>query len=255
MHYITSALFAVVLLTGSLSFAGQPIFSEMPRWSDGWGVQAVQEYRHRLEALSDTETQTVESHILNIDGVYTWKRWIRVTAKLPLVLNASTEDGQDERGLGPFIVALPLKRYFNLSSRSGSWTFAPQLKAPSMVTSVSSNPWQHGWNFGYETETYRLLFGLSTTLWGNFQDQTFEHGTYTHLGFNLHGFGSSGHLKLNAGIVNRGKRKPTVYKFGPTLYWRITDLWHFQTEWHHHRSRHAAALEENRLRLGLAMVF
>ena len=43
---------------------------------------------------------------------------------------------------------------------------------------VRGNPWQHGWSFGYETETYRYLFGLSTAIWGNFEDRSFEQDTH-----------------------------------------------------------------------------
>ena len=248
-------LILATLLISPLSHAGQPIFSEMPRWSNGWGVQAVQEFRHQQKTLSDGTEQTTTSHILNLDGVYTWKRWIRVTAKVPMVLSA-LRDGEDrERGLGAVTVALPLKQYFNLDGRSGSWTFAPQVRTPSMVKTLWNRPMQHGWSFGYETETYRFLFGGSTTLWGNFEDQTFEQDTHIHFGTNLHAFGSSGHLKLHLGIWNPGQRQPTIFKMGPIFYWRITDLWHFQTKWQYRRNKEASLLNEHRVRLGLAMVF
>ena len=192
--------FLTVLSVASPAQAGQPIFSEMPRWSGGWGVQAVQEFRHQRKVFSDGDTRLSTSHILNIDGVYTWKRWIRLTAKVPLVLNATREGQARERGLGSVTVALPLKQYFNLDGRSGSWTFTPQIRAPSMSQIVRGNPWQHGWGFGYETETYR-------------------------------------------------------YEIGPVLYWRFTDLWHFQTKWQYRRHKEPGTLNEHRVRLGLAMVF
>jgi hypothetical protein len=144
-------LILAALFTSPLSHAGQPIFSEMPRWSNGWGVQAVQEFRHQQKILSDGTEQATTSHILNLDGVYTWKRWIRVTAKVPMVLSA-LRDGEDrERGLGAVTVALPLKQYFNLDGRSGSWTFAPQVRTPSMVKTLWNRPMQHGWSFGRPT--------------------------------------------------------------------------------------------------------
>lgn len=253
MHRHLGWLFIFTLMLSPTSFAGQPIFSEMPRWSGGWGIQAVQEYRYKTEVGQAGSVDT-ESHILNIDAVYTWKRWIRVTAKAPLVLHAAREGQETERGLGPFTLALPLKQYFNLDGRSGSWTFAPQLRTPSLSKLVMDNPWQHGWGFGYETETYQWLFGLSTTLWGNFQDQRFEQDTHIHLGTNLQGFGSSGHLKLAAGVITRGALKQTIYKVGPTFYWRISDLWHLQTEWRHRRYWDGG-LSENRIRFGLAVVY
>ena len=248
-------LFIFTLMLSPTSFAGQPIFSEMPRWSGGWGVPAVKEFRSQDKQLSNGTHINSKSHILNIDAVYTWKRWIRVTAKAPLVLHATREGQEPERGLGPLTLALPLKKYFNLDGRSGSWTFAPQLRAPSMSKIVRSNPWQHGWGFGYETETYRLLFGLSTTLWGNFQDQRFEQDTHLHLGTNIQAFGSSGHVKLHLGVWRPGTGKPNVFEIGPILYWRITDLWHFQTKWQYRRNKEPSRLNEHRVRLGLAVVF
>ncbi len=252
---IPALLCFTALLSAGSAHAGQPIFSEMPRWSDGWGVQAIQEFRHQRKVFSDGDERISTSHILNIDGVYTWKRWIRLTAKVPLVLNATREGQARQRGFGPVTLALPLKQYFNLDGRSGSWTFTPQLRAPSMSKIVRGNPWQHGWSFGYETETYRYLFGISMTIWGNFEDQSFEQDTHLHIGTNIHAFGSSGHLKLHAGVWSPGKRRPSVLEIGPVLYWRITDLWHFQTKWQYRRHKEPGTLDEHRVRLGLAMVF
>ena len=107
-------LLSALMLTSSRSIAEQPIFGEMPRWAGGWGVQT------RHEARRDGET---DSQWLHVDGVYTWERWIRVTAKVPFRIDESM-------GIGTPTLALPLKRYFNLDGRSGSWTLAPQWFVP-----------------------------------------------------------------------------------------------------------------------------
>ena len=127
---ITALFFFLTILSVTLpAQAGQPIFSEMPRWSDGWGVQAIQEFRHQRKVFSDGDARISTSHILNIDGVYTWKRWIRLTAKFPS-FSTPQEKARPGAGPGPVTVALPLKQYFNLDGRSGSWTFTPQIRAP-----------------------------------------------------------------------------------------------------------------------------
>ena len=84
------------------------------------------------------------------------------------------------------------------------------------------------------------LFGLSMAIWGNFEDESFEQDTHFHLGTNIHAFGSSGHLKLHAGVWSPGKRRPSVLEIGPVLYWRFTDLWHFQTKWQYRRHKEPA---------------
>ena len=105
----TIALGLSVLLCSGPALAEQPIFGEMPRWAGGWGVQT----QHEARRDGDQDSQW-----LHVDGVYTWARWIRVTAKVPFRLD-------EDPGLGTPTLALPLKRYFTLDGRSGSWTIAP----------------------------------------------------------------------------------------------------------------------------------
>ena len=75
--------------------ADQPIFNEMPRWNGGWGVQGIYEYRHNPDLLdgdSVVSSDLSESvHLFHLEGVYTWKRWIRLTAKVPYVIHAERE--------------------------------------------------------------------------------------------------------------------------------------------------------------------
>ena len=224
--------------------AEQPIFSEMPRWSGGYGVQLLQEYRHEdgsydgKQRLPSNLDRT--AHILHVEGVYTWHRSIRITAKIPVMLDAHrrvfSDDGaganRTKNGLGDPTIALPLKKYFNLDGRSGSWTIAPQLRIPGM--SRSSDPigiyfreFGPGLSLGYETETYNYIFrtGLSSF--------TFVGDTPTLSNFNLtfglnFAFGSrNGHLKWEQQLRYWDGMELT-YRMGPTLYLRWTDLLHFQ---------------------------
>ena len=124
------------------AFSDQPIFNDMPRWKNGWGFQFVREFREESDLMSGGDVVATgfseEVDILHIEGVYTWEKSIRATAKLPLVLEAIRElpDGsggkvtQHDEGVGDAAFALPLKQYFNLDGRSGSWTFAPQVRVP-----------------------------------------------------------------------------------------------------------------------------
>ncbi len=198
------------LLTAMPALAEQPIFGEMPRWAGGWGVQTLHEIRQKGD---------ISSHWVHLEGVYTWQRWIRLTAKVPLRLSEPTE-------LGSTILALPLKRYFNLDGRSGSWTVTPQWFVRPDNTAAAERQQQFGASFSYETEAYRTHAAVSV---GAFRraDGLLELHADGGGGINLHGLGSSGHLKLKAGMRWRddGARQ---LRFGPILYWRINDRWHAQ---------------------------
>ena len=63
---------------------------------------------------------------VQVEGVYTWDRSIRLTAKLPIVLDAERanwingqKETQKDKGVGDLTLALPLKKYFNLMKRTG----------------------------------------------------------------------------------------------------------------------------------------
>ena len=175
-----------LFLVSSAVQAGQPVFSEMPRWDDGWGYQFVPEYRYKSGLVSGTDTvdEAASEHIglLHIEGVYTWDRSIRVTAKLPVVLYAqrqmsNAQGGLNEStdaGMGDATLGLPLKKYFNLDGRSGSWTFAPQVRiplGPKADYSVYARSWGAGVFAGVETETYRFIGGVGFSGWYYFDEK------------------------------------------------------------------------------------
>ena len=79
------------LLLAISACADQPIMNEVPRWSGGYGVQVFQEIR-RSDDLFDGSSKAPnpdglweEKRITHFEGVYTFERWIRLTAKLPWV--------------------------------------------------------------------------------------------------------------------------------------------------------------------------
>ena len=228
-------------------WADQPIFDEMPRWSHGWGFQVVQEYRMERDLLEDGEVigegLGEESHIVHLQGVYTWKKWIRATVKLPYVIHAEQEiisaggttSTETDRGFGDAVIALPLKSYFNLDGRSGSWTLAPQVAVPLRSPdgySFYPHEWGSALTAGYETETYRFHVGGSLSGWLYPGDKPSEVIAALSVGVNLSGFGSAGHLKAKSRLTTAidGTLRWSV---GPTLYWRINDTVHTQFQWKH----------------------
>lgn len=220
--------------------ADQPIFNEMPRWDNGWGFQFIHEYRTEDDLLlGDTVIGpgfSEDVHILHLEGVYTWDKSIRVTFKLPYVLDATrdllAEDGskieQHDEGIGDLTIALPLKRYFNLDQRSGSWTLAPQLRIPLAGDDdyeVYDGEWGGGLSLGFETETYRYIFAMGAAAWFFSGDEPFEASASIDIGLNLHGFGSSGHIKLESDIHFEDDGSLT-FSSGPAFYWKFTDTVH-----------------------------
>ena len=139
---VLSRGFVLIFIVCLQSRADEPIMNMMPRWSGGWGYEFHYEYRTEDDLLMGSEAlykgfqEQVE--VLHMDWVYTWKKEIRITAKLPYVINAEREvpDGsagkliQKDDGFGDLTLALPLKKYFNLDGKSGSWTFKPMLRIP-----------------------------------------------------------------------------------------------------------------------------
>ena len=252
--------------------ADQPIFNEMPRWDEGWGVQVVKEYRHERDLMSGDEVVfpgfSEKAHILHVEGVYTWDKSIRVTAKLPLILDASREwpDGfggkvlQHDKGIGDGTLALPLKRYFNLDGRSGSWTFAPQVSIPFSsddTYNVSDGAWGTGASVGYETETYRYLFAIGVSSWIFEGDVPFQTSGNIDVGLNFRVFETSGHVKWETDFIYEDDGTEKLY-VGPSLYLKINDTVHVQAMYKEEIHSKRNALDHGNgafLKWGLAFVF
>ena len=165
------------LIAFSPLYGDQPIMNMMPRWDGGYGFQIRVEHVHRsdLKMGNDVVARGFTENLqqFHLEGVYTWDRSIRITAKLPYVAYARREvldlDGgkivQRDEGIGDLTLALPLKHYFNLDSRTGSWTLAPLLRIPlgkeDDEFEVWDGVWGSGLSFGYETETYDWFFATS----------------------------------------------------------------------------------------------
>jgi hypothetical protein len=269
-------LFCLILSTLTIAcpiaYAEQPIFDEMPRWSGGWGVQVLEEYRREGALLKGDKVVddelTEEVHLLHIQGVYTWHKSIRITAKLPIVLNAYREqvtqvgqrEIQEDQGLGDLTLALPLKRYFNLDGRTGSWTLAPQIRVP--LNSIDEykiydQAWGGGVALGYETEMYRAHGQVSVSGWLNSGQVSYGGALNLSLGLNYNIEGFSGHIKWKNSLQYLSNNT-LVYVAGPTLYARITDTLHTQIQWMHDFYDHRGVLdhgEGDAFRVGVGLVF
>jgi len=269
--YIPIALLMVFMVVPGVR-AEQPIFDEMPRWTGGWGVQLMQEFLMRegedSEVGSLVQSEKEHIHLTHIQGVYTWDKSVRVTVKIPVVVFAEktlnmagepTTSLQDQ-GLGDPTIALPLKSYFNLDGRSGSWTLAPQLRVPAGQTDeydVYSRRWATGLSGGYSTETHLFFLMTSAGAWYEVDDTPWEANAGLALGLNFQFAEMNGHLLLKQYGKYRQKDAIT-YAIGPTVYLRITDEFHAQLQ-----TRHDAVSwyqdgknrREDSFRIGIAIVY
>lgn len=254
------------------TFSDQPVFNEMPRWDHGWGFQFVQEFRRESDLLSGGDVVAAgfseEVDIMHVEGVYTWDKSIRMTAKLPLVTNASRElpDGvggkltQRDEGIGDATLAIPLKRYFNLDGRSGSWTLAPQVRLPlsgDNVYEVYDGVWGAGLSAGYETETYHYLIATGVDAWTFGGSEPFQASAHVDLGLNFRVFKTSGHVKWETDFIyeDDGLEKLLI---GPHVYLRINDTVHAQVMYKKEVHARRNVLDHGNgkiLKLGLAFVY
>ena len=223
--------------------ADQPIMNMMPRWDGGYGFQIRAEHIHRSDLKQGYDVvahdYSEDIHQFHLEGVYTWDRSIRITAKLPYVEDASREVSgpggqkvvQYDEGIGDLTLALPLKRYFNLDARTGSWTLAPQFRIPlgreDDEFEVWDGVWGSGLSFGYETETYIWFFATNFGFWIFEQPEPAEWSYSLDLGWNARedvqilwesdlSWDDEGRFSLSA---------------GPALYWRWSDKTHIRIEW------------------------
>jgi hypothetical protein len=244
-HLACLALASVCLC--NTAAADQPIFDEMPRWNGGWGFQILEEYRTESRLLDGDEPVasgfSEEVHILHVEGVYTWTKEVRATLKLPVVLHAERtvpegagERRETDRGLGDPTIAVPFKSYFNLDGRTGSWTFAPQVRVPGGVADdydIYDRAWGAGMSVGYSTETYRYHFGVGSSTWIYADgDEPLEVFYNLAMGINVHGLGSSGYLKWKTSVKHDTNSSFKVTA-GPVAYWRFTDTVHGQLKYQH----------------------
>ena len=103
----------------------QPVMDMAPRWAGGYGVQLFQvhsiadDLRHGKSMLPNPHGLESRVDTTWLEGVYTFRREFRITAKVPYVdksrqwLRNGEVIRQTGHGLGDIIIAAPLKKYVN----------------------------------------------------------------------------------------------------------------------------------------------
>lgn len=223
-------------------FADQPIMNMMPRWNGGWGVQGQVEYKDHPELLDgrDTLDPDLGEHvsIFHLEGVYTWTKEIRMTLKVPYVLEAEREvmiDGrrvtQTDEGIGDAKLALPLKRYFNIDGASGSWSFVPQVQIPLGEEDDDyefyRGHWGNGLGLGWERETPLTFLSTGLSAWTFYGNRPNEFRASLDLGLNFLDRGQA-LIETDFHAESDGSR---ILSLGPALYWRWSDIVHTRLEW------------------------
>ena len=237
----------VFLFSGSVLFADDPIMNMMPRWDNGWGFQFIEEYRYERDLLLGDQKVypgfTEDVHLLHFQTVYTWDKSVRVTAKFPWVLDARREmpDGfggktiQRDSGIGDPMISLPLKKYFNLDGRSGSWTFKPMLRVPMSGKDdyeIYYDQWSPGLGLGYEFETAHWAFGVSLSGHEYLGSRPFGSHSSIDFGYNFDARGTNGSIFWETDFFWEDDGSETLYG-GPALYWNVNDTIHWKLEWKH----------------------
>ena len=231
-------------------------------------MQLLHEFRTERELLDGSdpvgEELTEQIQILHLEGVYTWDKSIRMTVKQPFVLSAvrQTASGEERtrQTLGDLTLALPLKDYFNLDGKSGSWTLAPQLVVPGGPRekyNVFRRNWGMGLSLGYEAETYETILGVGTTAWTYLGDRAPTIAVNTTVGFNYRALWSSGHIKLKTQTLF-DRDDSFTFSIGPTLFYHVTDLLHLQFKWMHDLFDHQGRVDHGNgdlFRTGVGVVF
>jgi len=247
MQRLKPCLLSSALLIAALPplTADQPIMNMMPRWNGGYGVQMLADTIHRSDlkqgkdVVGDGFSEDISQ--VHLQGVYTWHRSIRLTFKLPYVIDARRElldtNGdkivQQDQGLGDLTVALPLKHYFNLATRSGNWTVAPQLRVPlgrkDSSYQVADRVWGTGISVGYETETYYLFLATSASAWVFENPKPAEWSWSLDIGWNAR---DNMQLLWESDFKWDADHAMSL-SAGPALYWRWNDHTHIRIEWKH----------------------
>lgn len=261
-----------ILCSHFQGFSDEPIMNMMPRWSGGWGYQVHYEHRTKNDLLLGSNQLykgfSEQIDLLHIEGVYTWKKEIRLTAKLPVVLDAVREmpDGaggkiiQKDSGAGDLKIALPLKKYFNLDGRSGSWTFKPMLRIPLSDKDDYDFYYKEfgtGLGAGYETETSNFYWGIGTGWWIFHGDRPAELHSSLDFGYNFETANSNGSVFWENDFHYEDDESKTL-SAGPALYFNHNDTIHTRIEWKHDFIDHQGILDHgngNSFKVGIGWVF
>lgn len=224
-------------LTACMAHADQPIMNEVPRWNGGYGAQVFQEFRWSSDLMrgsSDVPNpgkRRYEKRITHLEGVYTWHKSIRVTAKLPWVQQnrrvmdaAGTVRRERNSGFDDVRLALPLRRYVNQPRHSGHLGVVPQVRFggdDGGAFPITDGSTDYGMSVTFERETSGLkMSGDLTVWWEQASGQDDEWSIDIEIGWNFHDRGAvsweTEYIEASDGSEWLGG--------GPTLFWNFNDV-------------------------------
>lgn len=260
----------ILALTTTSLLADQPIMNMMPRWDGGYGWQIISEHTRKRDLLDGDQSLGAglyeDIHKVHLEGVYTWDKSIRMTVKIPYIVNAYRtvlDSGnnivrQNTSGLGDMTLALPLKKYFNEDGYSGNWSITPQFRVPTGENrgdyTLPDRSWGTGLSLGYEVESSKYFFAAGFTAWEMHSDEPFEFSAHVDLGLN---FLDQGQFLIETDYHYEDDGTHYV-KAGPALYWRFNDTIHARLEWKQTLSEHRGTIDHGNtttIKAGIGWVF
>ncbi|PCJ60243.1 MAG: hypothetical protein COA79_08715 [Planctomycetota bacterium] len=246
--------------------------NEVPRWSGGYGFQIFQEFRwskilkNGRDKINNSDDLFYQKHITHFEGVYTWRKWIRVTLKAPLVYydyrlpnSSGRVERQTKEGFGNIILAVPLKYYMNKKRWSGHVGFTPQIRfggnSSGSDNEISDGSTDFGASLSFEKETAFLKIYGGTTYWfeqasGQKDELKLDFG----VGWNFHDRGS---ISFDVDYVDE-KEDHQWLGAGFSFFWNFNDIVMARIEYKHALFEYedrVGITTGNVIRLGIGFVF
>lgn len=173
-------LLIIAVFAPSVAWSHQPVMDMAPRWQGGFGVQLRHEHRESDRILEGTRRQhdpqgrEKRVDITWLEGIYTYRRELRFTLKVPYVdqqrdsMVGGAPVRQTGRGIGDVIAAVPLRKYWNLQKSTVNIGLTPQLRVPTGSTSDSYPVGDGSWDFGLSASVSAenaLWYSLLDAFW------------------------------------------------------------------------------------------
>ena len=170
----------------------QPVMDMAPRWAGGYGVQLFQvhsiadDLRHGESTLPNPYGLESRVDTTWLEGVYTFQREFRITAKVPYVDKSRQwrRNGkvirQTGHGLGDIIIGVPLKKYVNRKGYTYNLSLTPSLRLPTGSIdddwAVGDGSWDAGLSLSYSSMTPKWYHLYDLYYWKNGSGRDFDHG-------------------------------------------------------------------------------
>jgi len=168
---VVVATLTAMAVTG-VAWAHQPVMDMAPRWEGGYGAQVRHEW-HSSDDLKDGDSKVDNSFGRRrrvdttwIEGIYTLKRELRFSFKLPwvdqsrVVVRNGIPIRQADSGWGDLILGMPLKYYRNLKNSSWNVAFTPSIRVPTGSTSADFPVGDGSTDFNFSFSHSREAAGL-----------------------------------------------------------------------------------------------